>query len=442
MQYRDQNNATWVNFDDLGLASNDLWQLGTEGIAPYNLTLDVYFGGVATASAQARVQANGEIFVTPTSALTTAIDLTDTDLTNALSIADNNIIGSTAAIDFDNFDVATTGHITVDPAYGLDVNAAGELKLGDTTATTVSLGTTAATTINIGAGGALTRAIDIGTGTGADTINIGTGATGADVITVGGGVGTLAINSGDWDISTTGDMTGIGGITADGAITFTPSTTNGITFNLDTDSLFTLDSAVTDADTFILSPNNTGTGTTNIGTLTTANLTGTQTWTLPDATGVVCLDSNNCGFAAGTNYWQLGTEGIAPYNLTLDVYFGGVATASAQARVQANGEIFVTPTSALTTAIDLTDTDLTNALSIADNNIIGSTAAIDFDNFDVATTGHITVDPAYGLDVNAAGELKLGDTTATTVSLGTTAATTINIGAGGALNRAIDIGTG
>ncbi|OGM63284.1 hypothetical protein A3A76_04530, partial [Candidatus Woesebacteria bacterium RIFCSPLOWO2_01_FULL_39_23] len=54
LQYRDQNNATWVNFDDFGLASSDYWQLGTQGIAPYNLTLDVYFGGVATASAQAR----------------------------------------------------------------------------------------------------------------------------------------------------------------------------------------------------------------------------------------------------------------------------------------------------------------------------------------------------------------------------------------------------
>src|SRR5690606_28146592 len=36
-------------------ANNDLWQLGTEGIAPGNTTLDTYFGGTATASAHARI---------------------------------------------------------------------------------------------------------------------------------------------------------------------------------------------------------------------------------------------------------------------------------------------------------------------------------------------------------------------------------------------------
>ncbi|NCQ56075.1 hypothetical protein GW797_07610, partial [Candidatus Parcubacteria bacterium] len=65
--------------------------------------------------------------------------------------------GANSKIDFPNFDVATTGNITVQPAYGLDTNAAGILALGNTTATTVNIGNTAATTIAIGAGGALTR---------------------------------------------------------------------------------------------------------------------------------------------------------------------------------------------------------------------------------------------------------------------------------------------
>jgi hypothetical protein len=131
--------------------------------------------------------ATGALSITPDAALTTAIDLTDTDLTNALSIGDNNIIGTTANIDLTHFDVAgSTGNITVSPGQGLDTNAAGEIRLGYTTATTVSLGTTAATTLNIGAGGALTRTLNFGTGTGADTINIGTGNTVADDINLGG----------------------------------------------------------------------------------------------------------------------------------------------------------------------------------------------------------------------------------------------------------------
>jgi hypothetical protein len=131
--------------------------------------------------------ATGALSITPDAALTTAIDLTDTDLTNALSIGANNIIGTTANIDLTHFDVAgSTGNITVSPGQGLDTNAAGEIRLGYTTATTVSLGTTAATTLNIGAGGSLTRTLNIGTGTGADTINIGTGNTVADDINLGG----------------------------------------------------------------------------------------------------------------------------------------------------------------------------------------------------------------------------------------------------------------
>jgi hypothetical protein len=47
--------------------------------------------------------------------------------------------------------------------------------------------------------------------------NINTGSS-SGALTLGGGSGTVAINSSDWDISTTGAMTGIGSIAADGAI--------------------------------------------------------------------------------------------------------------------------------------------------------------------------------------------------------------------------------
>ncbi len=88
-------------------------------------------------------------------------------------------------------------------AMSVDTGAGAALSLGDTNATTVAIGTTAATTINIGNGGALTRAINIGTGTGKDTIAIGTGI-GADAITIGEASGTTAIATSTWGVTALG----------------------------------------------------------------------------------------------------------------------------------------------------------------------------------------------------------------------------------------------
>jgi hypothetical protein len=130
--------------------------------------------------------ATGALAITPDNALATAIDLTDTDLTNALSVADNNIIGTTAAIDFTNFDVASTGAITVAPGVGLDTNGAGALLVGNTNATSVSICSTA----------------------NCDTLTLGDA--GDNTTTLNGT--TVAIDSSDWDISTTGAMTNIDSI--------------------------------------------------------------------------------------------------------------------------------------------------------------------------------------------------------------------------------------
>src|SRR3990170_3732185 len=169
---------------------------------------------------------------------------------------------------------------------------------------------------SIGDGGSTNYAKFNATG---DLSFVGTG----DTIT-GPGAGGLTLTNTSGNISLT--------TVTSGDINFTAAGTSDFIFNADADSLFTLDSSVTDADNIVISPYNAGTGTFT-GTLTSADLTGTQTWTLPDASGAICLDSNNCGYALGTNYWQAGTEGIAPYNLTLDTYFGGTATASAQLRI-------------------------------------------------------------------------------------------------------------
>ncbi len=91
-------------------------------------------------------------------------------------------------------------------------------------AQTISIGNGAAganSTVSIlsGVSTAGTQTLNLGAGSTAKTIHLGDGA-GSNVITIGGGAGTLAIDTGDWDIGTTGNASGIGTLSADGAITF------------------------------------------------------------------------------------------------------------------------------------------------------------------------------------------------------------------------------
>ena len=70
-------------------------------------------------------------------------------------------------------------------------------------------------------------------------------------------------------------------------------------------------------------------GTNNALSTLASAATGSVTWTLPNATGTLCVSSDNCGFALGTNYWQLNGNLLNPGNTTYDVAFGGTATSSA-----------------------------------------------------------------------------------------------------------------
>lgn len=69
-------------------------------------------------------------------------------------------------------------------------------------------------------------------------VNVGTGTCNA-AVSIGGGSNTVAINSSDWDIGTTGIMTGIGAITSDGLLTATlGALISGATISLNNDSNF------------------------------------------------------------------------------------------------------------------------------------------------------------------------------------------------------------
>jgi hypothetical protein len=139
----------------------------------------------------------------------------DTNFTNLVASGDATIGGAlavTGAISGGSFTPATFSSATdifADTGvYTTSLNALGTLGAGG------AITGTAGATIS-GATTSLNASSNFAT-------NINTGSS-SGAVTIGGNSGTVAINSSDWDITTTGAMTGIGALTADGAW-FTSST--------------------------------------------------------------------------------------------------------------------------------------------------------------------------------------------------------------------------
>ena len=120
--------------------------------------------------------------ISPTVAQAIGINAVDTDIATALSVGANDIVGTTGLINYNNFDVAATGNITVQPAYGLDTNAAGALLLGAANATSIELCNSAA----------------------CDTILIGTAGPDADTITIGEINDDVSITDAQWSVTGAG----------------------------------------------------------------------------------------------------------------------------------------------------------------------------------------------------------------------------------------------
>lgn len=130
---------------------------------------------------------NGDLFQVNSSGIISSIDgvaHTIDDVSGSLTLTSNGT------------SVVVADDLAVNGATSADITSTTTTAtVFDTTVTSLSLGS-AATTLNMAAGGALTRAINIGTGTGVDTINIGTGATGADIINIGStNAGAVSVNS-------------------------------------------------------------------------------------------------------------------------------------------------------------------------------------------------------------------------------------------------------
>lgn len=213
-----------INFGDS--AVNKIIDIGgvtnnggdTVSIATEGTTADTLAIGNANAATTLALTGGDDWSLSATGVLTmsasapqaTAFVVTDTDYTNALSVDDNNIIGTTAAIDFTNFDVATTGNVTLATGMGLDSTGALVIGAGATTSTSICNTATCDT-------------LTLGNNADADTITIGDAAN--DTTTLNGA--TVAIDSGDWDITSAGVVTGLNQLSL--AFPAPVDNTNGIT---------------------------------------------------------------------------------------------------------------------------------------------------------------------------------------------------------------------
>lgn len=198
---------------DAGDISFDL----NDATSDYKVVIDNITTGTITAALVVASTGAGSV-------ITDAIDLTDAAIVNAISIGANTIKGTTAVIDFTNFDVAANGNVTV----GGNLSVTGTYNVNAIAASTVDGGLT----LNgNGAGG-----VDIGsTSTGGITLGAASTLASGKSLTIVGTEGSnmLNLNAGDARI-----LDGSLAITDDDDAVGLALTNNTIT----TASLMTIDS--------------------------------------------------------------------------------------------------------------------------------------------------------------------------------------------------------
>jgi hypothetical protein len=214
--------------------------------------------------------------------------------------------------------------------------------------------------------------------------------------------GNIVLNSaGTIELQDNTNVTGTGSFS--GAL----AANGGITFDASTDTLgaFTL-AGTLDANTNIL---------TNIGN------TGTDFVATTGALNLAGILTANGGISLGTQALT-GTTGIIDYT-DFDVSADGLITLAPDG---GGTGITVTPSAGLTTGLDVSNANITNGVSLGATTLLGTTAVINFNNFDVSSAGAVV---AVGVNAGA-GLLQgsLGLTVTGNTSLSTTAGNTVTIG--------------
>ncbi len=149
------------------------------------------------------------IVVTPSAAATTGLDVSEANLTNAVSVGDNVILGGAATINFTSFDVDGSGNVvTAGNVTAVDGTFSGNLAVTGAVTMDAVVAKTAATTLTVD-----------GTGVGGVTI----GGTSTGTVTLGGGATLINLPSTVDLVLAGGDLTITDTANAD-MVTFTNNT--------------------------------------------------------------------------------------------------------------------------------------------------------------------------------------------------------------------------
>lgn len=211
-------------------------------------------GELVIAAASPKIQSTSGTFAVEGVALTLSTPNTSNGIItinpDGTGTLDLTFEGAAAGGSANGFVNATNANITSGALYGGTVaSAATGYNFID-----FKSGASPTSKFSVNDAGNITTAGDLAIGGG----NISPSA----ALTIGDNGDTLFLDSSDWDIGTTGDMTGIGAITADGTISFTGTTvglgtSNSVTtFNIGTG---------TGGNTYNIATNNTTKDTVNIG---------------------------------------------------------------------------------------------------------------------------------------------------------------------------------
>ncbi|HTH72626.1 MAG TPA: hypothetical protein VL737_04670, partial [Candidatus Pristimantibacillus sp.] len=262
--------------------------------------------------------------------ITTGLDVSGSNITNAIDVGANKILGTTAVIDFTNFDVASNGAITSTNNATLQ---GGSLTLGTTSqAGSVILydGSSNTGTIQTAALGQNTTYTLPDPGTGTVSICLTTG----NCAGTGGGVTGSGTNNQLAKFTSTGGTIGDSTISDDGS---TVTTSVNLVVQ---GGLATVGIANSQAGTLTLADG----GSAFSGSIVTTTLGANRTYTLPDVGGTFCLSSGNClgggGGGANTSLSNLTSVAIntsllsgsstidlgSGANPFRDLYLGGAAT--------------------------------------------------------------------------------------------------------------------
>ncbi|MDP2587314.1 MAG: hypothetical protein Q8P33_00880, partial [bacterium] len=335
----------------------------------------------------------------------------DWDQTGAFDIRLNNaaselrILESSGDTFYGTFDV---GDLTTDRTYTFpDTSGTVCISGGTCTASSVPFsGITSGTNTNslvIGSGGSLSTsgtgtitATDLGC---SDCVTLGVETAGNYVASLTAGAGLTGTSASEGSTPTVDVGAG-----------------NGITVNADSIELGALTANWNQTGAFDIVLNNAASefsilesaGATFLGTLDVGDLTAARTYTLPDTDGTVCISGGTC-LTTSTLQQIYGNDadgGDAAISLTSNddsLVFQNPASVGTDsgylisidqlATTSKTGLLISSAAGGMTDAIDLTDTDIVNAINIGTNTILGTTGIIDFTGFDVAATGAVTISP-------------------------------------------------